>query len=74
MLIPIGVPELAKVRISKEVKSGLLNSSTSKSLPQVNNFINSPAFSTKFPKIFDFSLSTIDTNPSHSALFFKGSR
>ena len=53
--MPTGVPEHANAKISKEVKSGLLNFSISNSLGQGNSFIISSALSTKFPSNFDSS-------------------
>ena len=68
------MPEQAKHRISKEVKSGDLNFSTSKSVPQVKFAIKISAYSTRVVNFLDSLLLTTDTNPSNSALTLIGSR
>jgi len=51
MLMPTGVPEHAKAKISNEEKSGFLKTSTSNSLGQGNYFIK---FSASVTKLFNF--------------------
>jgi len=74
MLIPIGVPEHAKAKMSKFVKSGLENLSFSKSLLHGSLEIKPSARSTNVLNLSEVSLSTIDTKPSNSARAPEGSR
>lgn len=54
-MIPTGVPEQANAKISKDVKSGLLNFSISNSLGHGKSLIISSALLTKFPSNLDSS-------------------
>jgi hypothetical protein len=58
MLIPAGIPDPAKVRTSREVKSGDRNLSFSKSSPHGSSGISEGAAETSSPKAL--VLSTID--------------
>ena len=72
--MPTGTPEDPNAKIYKLVKSGFLNSSTSKLLPHGKYFNSTGAFSTNFDNSSDSFLFTTDTNPSNSALTLRGSR
>ena len=74
MLIPTGIPEEAKASTYKLVKSGFLNYSTSKSFPHGRSVMIFSANVTNWLRIVDYYLFTIATNPSNSALTFKGSK
>lgn len=68
-----GMPPVANETISSAVKSGRLNSSTSKSAPQGRSLMSSGARSTSFSYLAESSLLTIAVNPSHSARAPQGS-
>lgn len=72
-LIPAGIPLPAKVRTSKDVKSGLRNLSFSKPLFHGNKLRNCSAFDTKVENLADISLLTTATKPSNSPLTPAGS-
>ena len=74
MLIPIGVPEQAKLKMSKFVKSGFENFSFSNSLDHGSLSIKPSAYSTRVLNFLEVSLSTIATKPSNSALAPSGSK
>lgn len=57
------IPPVAKDRISRAVKSGFLNISTSKSFPHGKTLIRSGALSTKDSYLTVSCLSTIAANP-----------
>lgn len=72
-LIPAGIPPVANVNISSAVKSGLRNTSTSKSLPQGRDLISSGASLTKVSYFALSCLSTIAVKPvTHSELHCRG--
>lgn len=70
----MGVPEHANATISRFVKSGFEKVSFSKSEDQGNFLIKPSAKSTSVLNLALVSLSTIETNPSNSALAPEGSR
>ena len=72
--MPIGVPEHAKLNMSKLVKSGFENFSFSKSWDHGSFSIRPSAYSTRLLNFFEVSLSTIATKPSNSALAPRGSK
>lgn len=74
MLIPTGVPEQAKAKISRDVKSGEENFSISNALPHGKLLIKFSALLTRFFNFTDSYLFTIETNPSNSALTLRGSK
>lgn len=70
----MGVPEHANATMSRLVKSGLENLSFSNSEDQGNFLMSPSARSTRVLNFALVSLSTIETNPSNSALAPDGSR
>jgi hypothetical protein len=72
--MPIGVPEHAKLKMSRFVKSGLENFSFSKSFDHGSFSIKPSAYSTSVLNFLEVSLSTTATNPSNSALAPSGSK
>ena len=69
MLIPAGIPDPAKDKTSKLVKSGLRNLSFSNSVDQGSFGIIASAASTSDPKALVRSRFTMDANPASRLVF-----